>query len=385
MARPDPDPDPTDREPSSSTTDGLLMTLLDPSGSSRPGRSRLLLAAGSVVLLAVALGWLLPRALDLDLPQILASLGRVPAGVLAAAAVLGVLAVVLEGIGARAALPGAPWGATVRAHSAASAVSLVLPGGSLLGIAVTGTALRRRRVPARTIASGIAAFSVLDLLLGGVAIPLLALLAYGVLGARHELPGSVWALVLAVLGAALTLAVLIVLLHRPTFARLLAALAPALGTVLELTGRRGAQEAPPSDLVLAVRDRVAQMLRRRWPQILAPMVLARLCQFGVLAIAADALFPGAIGATGLPALFSLLGVFLIGRTIALVPVTPGGGGIAETVLAVLLVALGAPSTSAAAASLVLGCATWLVPILLGAALGVVELGFGRGRSRGSAD
>lgn len=354
--------------------DGLLANMLGLTRAARPTPIRLLLAACSLVLLAVLLLWLLPRALHLDLSQILAALAGVPVPVLVAAPVLGILAVLLEALGARAALPGAPVGAVVSAQAAAGATALAIPGGSLLGIALTGTVLRRRGVAMRTIVTGIAAFSTADLLLGGAAIPLAALASYGLLGMHHELPGTLGAAVIAALGAALTLAVLALLAHRPWMARTLDVLAPTLRSVLALAGRggddKGTSEEDPASLALAARDRVAEVLRRRWAGILVPMMAARAAQCAVLWIAADALGTG-IGPV------TLLGVFLIGRALALVPVTPGGGGVTETAIALLLTTLGAPAAASAAIALVLGGTTWAIPLVLGGVLGIGELARGR--------
>ncbi|MBK0332742.1 flippase-like domain-containing protein [Brachybacterium sp. MASK1Z-5] len=358
--------------------DGLLASLLGLTRADRPSPGRLVLAACSLVLLVVLLVWLLPRALRLDPPQLLDALAGVPTPVLLAALLLGVLAVLLEALGARAALPGAPVGAVVSAQAAAWATALAVPGGSLLGIAITGAVLRRRGTPMRTIVTGIAAFSAVDLLLGGVAIPLAALASYAALGSRHDLPGTLGATIVAAVGVVLTVAVLVLLAHRPTTVRILDALAPTIRTVLALVGRGGDTQGEareedrastgedPAALVLEARDRVARILRRRWAGILVPMLAARAAQGAVLWIAADALASG----TG-P--LALLGVFLIGRALSLVPVTPGGGGVTETAVALLLTSLGAAPAAAGAIALVLGGATWAVPLVLGGALGIREL------------
>ncbi|WP_152351706.1 lysylphosphatidylglycerol synthase transmembrane domain-containing protein [Brachybacterium subflavum] len=360
--------------PTSAGADGLLASLLGLTRSDRPSPGRLLLAACSLVLLVVLLVWLLPRALHLDPAQILDALAAVPTPVLLAALVLGVLAVLLEALAARAALPGAPVGAVVSAQAAAGATALAVPGGSLLGIALTGAVLRRRGTPTRTIVTGIAAFSSADLLLGGIVIPLAALASYAALGVRHDLPGTLGATIVAALGVVLTAAVLAVLAHRPTTVRILDALGPTLRTVLALAGRGGdaREEAQsradenPAALALEARDRVARILRRRWAGILVPMLAARAAQCAVLWIAADALTSGV---EPLP----LLGVFLIGRALSLVPVTPGGGGITETAVALLLTALGGAPAASGATALVLGGATWAVPLVLGGVLGAREL------------
>ncbi|PWH07721.1 hypothetical protein DEO23_03640 [Brachybacterium endophyticum] len=373
MARTDPDHDPRVPDPPAGGADALLAGALGLTRTPRPTRSRLLIAAASVLLLTLLLLWLLPRALDLDLPRIGTTLASVPGTVLLLAVALGALSVLLEGAAARAVLPGAPVAPTLRAQAAAGATALVIPGGSLLGIAIVATTLRRRRVPTRTVASGIAAFSLTDVLFSGVAIPLLALLAYGLLGRDHDLPGSVGAVVLGLLGVLATLAAGVLVLHRPSAVRVLDALGPTITSVLEMTGRGGGSAAggsadggAPATAALEVRDRVAGLLARRWAGVLIPLLLGRAAQFAVLVITLRSL--GAdVG------LLPLLGVFLVGRAVSLVPVTPGGGGLTETALALLLVSLGTAPATAAAASLVLGASALVVPVVLGAALGLREL------------
>ena len=62
-----------------------------------------------------------------------------------------------------------------------------------------------------------------------------------------------------------------------------------------------------------------------------------------------------------------LAVFALGRVLALVPLTPGGAGISETVSGAVLVALGVASADAAAAMLLLLVAMLVVPLLAGGA------------------
>jgi uncharacterized protein (TIRG00374 family) len=82
---------------------------------------------------------------------------------------------------------------------------------------------------------------------------------------------------------------------------------------------------------------------------------------------------------------ALAGIFLVGRTLALVPVTPGGSGITEAVVALLLVSLGAGAAPAASAALVLSIATLVVPIVAGGVMAAVVLPGARRRTAHGTD
>ena len=69
-----------------------------------------------------------------------------------------------------------------------------------------------------------------------------------------------------------------------------------------------------------------------------------------------------------------LAVFALGRVLSLVPLTPGGAGITETVGAAALVALGVSAADAAGAMLLLMVTMLLVPLLLGALAAAVAIG-----------
>lgn len=333
--------------------------------SSRPTVSQVVWTVLSLALLTVLLVWVLPRVLGTGWDAIGHALITLPAGVVIGAVTLGLLALVLEAVAVRVALPGVRFVPAARAHWASSALSLVVPGGSVLGLGVTGAVLHRAGARRRTIFTGIATFSVVDVLIGGILMPVLGVFSYAVLSAAHDLPGTAWAIVVTVLGVLLSALVLALALHRRTFAGLL----DTAGGVLP--GDRDLGE------ILHVRDEVVALLRRRPVALLLPVLLARGAQFGVLLLAASA--------TGIDlGPFTLAGIFAIARTVALVPLTPGGSGLTETVVGALLVALGASAADAAVPALLLSLATVVVPVVLGAVAAAVPVG-GRGSSAATTE
>src|SRR5690606_16443472 len=129
--------------------------------------------------------------------------------------------------------------------------------------------------------------------------------------------GWLWAAAVAAAGAVIALVLSAVLLRRgvPT-----ALLAQADGML----------PAGASAEILHQREALVGMLRRRLPALALPTLAARALQFAALWLAIEA-----VGAE-VPALF-VLAVFALGRVLALVPLTPGGAGISETVSGAALV------------------------------------------------
>jgi len=262
---------------------------LDTEHPPRIPRGRLLAGLLSAGLVIALLAWALPWATGASWTQILGTLGDLPAWAVPAMVALGVGALLLEAVTVRTALPGARWSGALWGHSAAGATGLALP-------------------------------------------------------------GALWAALLAVLGAALSLVLTAVLLRR----RVLTAFLAQLGAVVPEHIREG---------ILVQRDALVQMLRRRPLPLLAPTLGARVLQWLALVIAIEA-----VGAE-VPLLLTIA-IFALGRVLSLVPLTPGGAGITETVGAAALVALGVASADAAGAMLLLLVTMLVVPLLAGA-LGIV--------------
>lgn len=329
--------------------------------SSRPKVSTIVWTVLSVALLVVLLVWVLPRVLGTGWAAIGHALAALPAGVVVGVVALGVLALGCEAVSVRAALPGVGIVPAARAHWASSALGLVIPGGSVLGLGVTGAILHRAGARRRTILTGIATFSVVDVLVGGILVPVLGVFSYAVLSRAHDLPGTAWAIVVTVLGVLLSGLVLGLALHRPTFA----ALVGIAADVLPGSATGGS--------ILDVRDEVVGLLRTRPVALVLPVLLARAAQLAVLLLGAWAIGSG-LGP------WTLAGVFVIGRTIALIPLTPGGSGLTETVVGALLVALGTGAADAAVPALLLTLATVVVPVVLGALAAALPVGRGQASS-----
>ncbi|MGP9537685.1 lysylphosphatidylglycerol synthase domain-containing protein [Brachybacterium sp. AOP43-C2-M15] len=320
-----------------------------------PGRITAgILSAGLVVAL---LAWALPWATGASWTQIGGTLGALPPWSLPAMVLLGLGALLLESVTVRAALPGSRWRSALLGHTASGATALAVPGGSVLGLGLMAWILRRAGLALPLILTGIVAASLVEMVITSVLVPLLGLSSYALSASLAPtgvtLPGALWAALLALVGAVIALALTAVLLRRPVLSGL-------------LTQFGGAVPDHVARGILVQRDALVDMLRRRPVPLVLPTLGARVLQWAALVLAVQA-----VGAE-VPLLLTIA-IFALGRVLSLVPLTPGGAGITETVGAAALVALGVSSPDAAAAMLLLMVAMLLVPLLVGALSAVVSL------------
>ncbi|MGY5763991.1 lysylphosphatidylglycerol synthase domain-containing protein [Brachybacterium sp. DNPG3] len=356
MADPREQPDDADRDVS------WLPEEIDVETPPRIGSRRLLTAAGSLLLVAVLLGLVLPWATGATWPGILASLAAMPAWAVPAVALLGVGAVLLEAMTVRTAVRGARYPSALAGHAASSALGMVIPGGSLLGPLLLGWMLRRTGIAVAAIVTGILTASLVETVVSTVLVPVVGLLAYALAGPTGteaiDLPGAIWAVLVALVVGGIALALAAVLLRRGPLTAFLGQLGPLAPSTL---GGR-----PLVDVVLAERDALVERLRTRTAGLLLPTILARALQCAALALA--------VRATGADVpLLLVIAVFALGRVLALLPLTPGGVGIAETAGAAALIALGAGAEAAASAMLLAAVATLVVPLVLGGAAALPAL------------
>lgn len=312
--------------------------------------SRVVGAALSLLLVVALLIWALPWATGASWAGILASLSSLPAWALPAVLVLGAAAIGLEAVTVTVAVRGARYRTALQGHAASAALALAVPGGGMMGMYLLGWILRRTGLAIPVILTGIIAASLVEMLVTSVLIPLVGLGAYALsslsAATGPALPGAVWAAVAAVAGALIALALTSLLLKRSVLTGLL----DQLGQIMPFTH---------ADTVLEQRDVLLATLRTRPAGLLLPTVAARLLQWAALVVAIEA-----VGAQ-VPLLLTVA-IFALGRVLSLVPLTPGGAGITETVGAAALVALGVGAEASASAMLLLAVTTVAVPLVGGA-------------------
>lgn len=315
---------------------------------------RIVGAALSVLLVIALLAWALPWATGAGWAGIAESLSSLPVWALPAVAVLGVAAVGLEAITVTIAVRGARYPTALQGHAASSALALAMPGGGMLGMYLLGWILRRTGLAIPVILTGIIAASLVEMLVTSVLVPLAGLASYALSSLAAptglSLPGAIWAAVAAVAGALIALALTALLLKRSVLVGLLDQLKQVVGF-------------DHADTVLEQRDVLIRMLRSRPAGLLLPTVAARVLQWAALVLAIEA-----VGAQ-VPLLLTAA-IFALGRVLSLVPLTPGGAGITETVGAAALVALGAGAEASASAMLLLAVTTLVVPLMGGAVAAV---------------
>lgn len=317
---------------------------------------RITLAVLSLLLVAALLWWGLPWAAGASWPQILDSLAGLPAWAVPAMLLLGLGALALEAWTVRTAVPGSSYRTVLQGHAAASAMALAIPGGGMLGMGLLGWILRRTGLALSVVITGIVAASLVEMLVTTVLVPLLGGIAYVAAGmvtdARIDLPGAaLWAALAAVVGAVVALVLAAALLRRPVLAGLLETAATVTGAGSEDADRFTA-------FVLGQRDALVTLLRERPVALVGPTALARVLQWLALVLAIEA-----VG--GSVHLLLTTAIFALGRVLSLVPLTPGGAGITETVGAAALVGLGLGAAASASAMLLLAITTLVVPLVAG--------------------
>lgn len=354
----------------------------------RLGTKRIVLSALSLLLVAVLLAWGLPWAAGTTWPQIIDSLRGLPPWAVPAMLLLGIGALALEAWTVRTAVPGSRYGAALQGHAAASALALAVPGGGMLGMGLLGWILRRTGLGLSVVIAGILTASLVETVVTTVLVPLLGGIAYVLAGmvtdARIDLPAAaLWAALAAVVGGVVALGLFTVLLRRPVLTGL-------LETAAAITGMGGAGQEEPdhgdgreSDaqgtdvprttfvpFVLAQRDALVRLLRERPLALVGPTAAARVLQWLALVLAIEA-----VG--GAVPLLLTMAIFALGRVLSLVPLTPGGAGVTETVGAAALVGLGLGAAASATSMLLLAVATLVVPLAAGGTAAVLAVGRGR--------
>jgi uncharacterized membrane protein YbhN (UPF0104 family) len=259
---------------------------------------------------------------------------------LAAAALLDVLTTALPW---RAVLPQLSWLGALGFTQASTAMTIVLPGGAPLGMALSFGLLRRLRVTA-----GEAGFAVA---LTGIwsqgMIFLYPLVGALLVFSTGRLSGSTAAIAGAsAAGAALLVVLAFAALRSPAAARRLGELAGRVATRLARLLRRDPPAWNGETLVTLRAERLSD-LRRRWPSLTTATLLNQLTAYVIFELSLRAV---GVSVAELPPSESFL-AWAIGRVISSLPLTPGGIGVVELGMIGTLVGFGAPHGHVVAAVL----------------------------------
>jgi uncharacterized membrane protein YbhN (UPF0104 family) len=329
----------------------------------RPSRAVLRGALG-VALIAGVFVAVVPRIASYG--SVAHRLGTVSAPWLAGLAAAALADVVTTALPWLAVLPQLSWLGALGFTQASTALTLVLPGGAPLGMALSFGLLRRLRVGA-----GPAGFAVA---LTGIwsqgMIFLYPLVGAVLVFATGQLSGSTAAIAGASAGAGALLAgAAFAVLRSPSSARRLGDLACRVATRLAHLLRREAPAWNGETLVQLRAERLAD-LRRRWPSLTAATLFNQLTAYVIFELSLRAV---GISVAEIPPSQAFL-AWAIGRVISSLPLTPGGIGVVELGMIGTLVGFGAPHGHVVAAVLLYRGLVIVPTLAVGA---VALLGFHR--------
>jgi uncharacterized membrane protein YbhN (UPF0104 family) len=292
---------------------------------------------------AACLLWLaLPRVVGTTATDLLAVYKALSVGDLVALTGLWMSGLLTHSFVLTGALPGLSRRRALTLNLTGSAVANVLPLGGAAGMSLNYAMIRRWRLGTVGFASYTLVTNAWNVLVK-LALPAAALVLL-VVGGTPVSHAVRWT---AVVSSGLLLAVMVAALACFASRRSAAALGGALGRLL-VTGRRLLRRPTDAETVervrtgtLECRDRVLQVVRRKWPQLSFGMV-------GYAVLQACLLWACVVAVGGHLTLVQVLAGFAVDRVLSLVVLTPGAVGFTEAGTAAALTALGgAPAVMAA--------------------------------------
>jgi putative heme transporter len=258
----------------------------------------------------------------------------------------------------KASLPGATLGQAMIATEASTAVSNTVPAGGAIGMGITFRMFRswgfkRSAVTLSLLTSGIwNNFAKL-------ALPVLSLSLLALQGAAT--PSRVIAGVVGFGALVAALGLFALALRRETAARRAGQLAARVAAPI----RRRLGLRSPDDwggTVVRYRDRMVDLLRRRWYWLTLWTLVGHLSLFLVLLLTMRHIGVSASEVS----LIEALAAFAFTRLVTAIPFTPGGLGVVELALTAALVTAGGDREQVVASVLVFRALTYLIPIGFGA-------------------
>lgn len=291
-------------------------------------------APRAVLSLALAvglLGYALPRLVGTTVHEVISALSVVTAPESVLLALLWFAGLFVHSFVLTAALPGLSRQRALNLNLTGSAVANVLPFGGAAGMSLNYLMIRSWGFGA----AGFSAFTLITNVwstLLKIALPAVALTALFATG-QHVSASVRW----IGLGAAAALMSLVVVLLSGLATRRAAVRAAEVAAPVVARASRMVRRPVPSDIVAAAllefRDRVAELVSARWPQLSIAMAGYGLLQAVLLWACLHV-----VGAHLSPVV--VLAGFAVDRILSVVFLTPGGTGFTEAGTAAVLVALG---------------------------------------------
>jgi uncharacterized membrane protein YbhN (UPF0104 family) len=345
------------------TSESMVPAVDEPVPTGRSRKTAMRRIAGAVVAIVTIVAvfaFLLPRIADYH--DVWAVMSRLSTGEVLALAVATVVNLATYAPPWMAALPGLGyWQATVLTQTS-TAISIAVPGGDAVGLAVSYGMLRSWRYRSSAIAVAVLVTAVWNQIVN-VTLPLIALVLLLLTGGSS--PYLLTAGLIGI-GVVVALTVMLVLaLRSDRQARWLGEHAEKVVNwglhLVRRPRREGWGEAS-----VKFRHETVGLLSRRWPAITAAAFLGHLTVFGVLLVC--------LRVTGVTAdqvsWVEAMAAWGLIRLLTAVPITPAGVGIVELGLASALVGFGASNAEAVAAVLLYRVLTVLPSLVLGAICGL---------------
>jgi uncharacterized protein (TIRG00374 family) len=333
------------------------MTVASPAPTKRRFLSkRVLAAAVGVVVIVATFAYFLPTIADYrDVWRVVKGLSWEWIVALVAVAALNVLTFAPPWL---VLLPGLRFWPALMITQAATALSIVFPGGAAVGIAGAYGMLRRRGFPPAHVARAVTLVSLWNQL-ANLAYPVLALFLLTAEGSETAVLTTAAFVGVGVLGVAIAGLVLVLYSGR---------MAEDIGDIFaRLTNwarrrilRRGPVAWGGSQFERFRRDAVG-VLRKRWHVLTLATLAGSLTVFAVLVVSLRALGVSGDEVT----IAEAFAAWSLARILGTIPITPAGIGVVELSLTATLIGFGGDNTGVVAAVLVYRFLTMVPTILLG--------------------
>ena len=256
-----------------------------------------------------------------------------------------------------ASLPGLSYVHATRVTLASTGLSMVAPGGAAVGIATSFAMLKAWGLRGRPVGLAVAVTSVWNQLLI-LGVPIVALAGLVAEGGRSRTLELVAVISLAVFGV--VVAAFAIGLSSARLARRVGDRAARTANWLKRLFRR-APVAWNGGAFARFRDEAIVLIRRRWAFLTFATLANHLTVFLVLLVSLRAVDIPRSHVT----IVEAFAAWALARVLGSIPITPGGVGFVELGLTGALVAFGASSTEAVAATLIYRVLTTLPTVLLG--------------------
>jgi uncharacterized protein (TIRG00374 family) len=258
----------------------------------------------------------------------------------------------------QAALKGLRYGPAFMIRQTSFTISNAVPAGGAIGLGVQYGMLSGAGFSGASASSAIGITGVFNLF-ATLALPVLGVLA--LLTVDTPTAGEVFGAIGGLVVLGIMVGVFAAILRSEASARRVGGFAERLAN--RVLGRfRHGKQFDVMDQILDFRTSTVDVVRDRWAVLSLSNLAQQLSQFAVLAVALRITEAGETTQVPIMAAFA---AFALARLAGFIPITPGGLGTVDAGLTGLLIAFGASTSDALAATLLWRAASWVPQVLLG--------------------